>query len=323
MFWLALTALTEPRTLWLTNRSFQSPRRWVALHTSLLYFAPGRLSHIRTSECDVCYTFRRGCSYAVVGYTMPCNVYAFLQPSAIFQQYSLRFGYVTCRCICFGIIIFYRFEIYCRIFTLSSTMPSVLHILHCSIVGLRCFFFLIQIVAIFALVTVHITGSQVQPTMPSVLYIQNGSIIGLQCLLLLSRSLIIAILALIPVDINCSQVKLLEFSYSPLSPADSGDGVTLIAFITFIFEIPTSPWHPKMQLVIRAIVVYRDVWVSASDSRFLKRHFGGQIVRNKIIVNTRCFHTGDHSRRRVLRLLNLTLDCSKSVCIHPLLVALR
>jgi hypothetical protein len=33
-----------------------------------------------------------------------------------------------------------------------------------------------------------------------------------------------------------------------------------------------------MQFVIRALGVYRDVSVSASDLRFLKRHFGGQIV---------------------------------------------
>jgi len=50
-------------------------------------------------------------------------------------QYSLRFGYIACRCICFAIIVIYKWEIHCPILTLSSTMPSVRHILRCSIIG--------------------------------------------------------------------------------------------------------------------------------------------------------------------------------------------
>jgi len=38
-----------------------------------------------------------------------------------------------------------------------------------------------------------------------------------------------------------------------------------------------------MQLVIRAIIVYRDVWVSAADLWLLKHHFGGQIVKKNSI----------------------------------------
>jgi len=147
----------------------------------------------------------------------------------------------------------------------------------------------------------------------------------LRCFFLLIRIRIriVAILALIPVDITGSQVKPLEFSRGPSSPAGGADGIVLVAFVTFIFVIPAAPWHPEMKFVIRAIVVYRDVWVSASDLRLLKRHFGGQIVKKNSIVNTRCFRADDHGRRWVLRLLDLTLDCSKSVVIHPLLVALR
>jgi hypothetical protein len=44
-------------------------------------------------------------------------------------QYSLRFAYIACHCIGSTIIVFYMSEIYCPIFTLSSTMPSVLTIL--------------------------------------------------------------------------------------------------------------------------------------------------------------------------------------------------
>jgi hypothetical protein len=107
------------------------------------------------SERHVCYTLRRGCCYTVALHTTPGDVYASLQPIATFYlsaigiyrmphkphlcsalrfchilQYSLRFGYCTCRWICFAIIVIYRSEIYSLIFTLSSTMPSVLHILH-------------------------------------------------------------------------------------------------------------------------------------------------------------------------------------------------
>jgi len=80
-------------------------------------------------------------------------------------QYSLRFGYLACCCICFAIIIFYWSEIYSLIYTLSRAMPSVLHVLHWSIIGLWCFFLLnrFRIVAILALIPVEITGSQVSP----------------------------------------------------------------------------------------------------------------------------------------------------------------
>jgi hypothetical protein len=140
------------------------------------------------SERHVCYTLRRGCSYAVAIHTTPGDVYASLRLIATFYlsaiaiyrmphsphlcsalsfchilQYSLRFRYLACHCICFAIILFYRSEKYRLIFTLSSTMPSVLHILRWSIIGLRCFFRLIRlrILAILPIIPVAITGSQV------------------------------------------------------------------------------------------------------------------------------------------------------------------
>jgi len=95
------------------------------------------------SERHVCYTLRMDCSYGVAVYTKPGDVYAFLRPIATcctliyvqlgdchVLQYSLRFGYIACRCISFASIVFYMSEIYCQIITLSSTMSSVLHILH-------------------------------------------------------------------------------------------------------------------------------------------------------------------------------------------------
>jgi len=83
-------------------------------------------------------------------------------------QSSLRFRYITCCCIRFPIIIFDTSEIYCPIFTICSTTPSVLHILRWSIISFKYFFFLIRIciVAILTLIPVYITGSQVKPTCP-------------------------------------------------------------------------------------------------------------------------------------------------------------
>ena len=194
------------------------------------------------SERHVCYTLRQGSSYAAADYATPGDVYAFLRPNATFHlaaiaiyrmllsphicfglrcchllQYSLCFGYFACCCICFSIIIFYMSEIYCPIFILSSTMPSVLHIMHWSIIGLRCFVFIIHIVAILALIPIAITGTQVKPTMPSILDIPRWSIIVLRCFILLIRICVIAILPLILVDINGSDVKPLEFSRDTLS----------------------------------------------------------------------------------------------------------
>jgi len=57
-----------------------------------------------------------------------------------FLQNSLGFGYIAFWRIYFAIIELYASEKYRPIFTLSSTMPSVLHILRWSIIGFRCFF---------------------------------------------------------------------------------------------------------------------------------------------------------------------------------------
>ena len=289
------------------------------------------------SERHVCYTLRRGCSYAVAVYTTPGDVHAILRPIGTFHlsavaiyrmphsphicfalrfchilQYSLCFGYIACWGICFTIIVFYRSEIYSLIFTLCSTVPLVLHILCGSIIGLRCLFLLIHIhiVAILALIPVDITGDQLNPTMPSVLHILRWSIIGLRCFFLRLRIRIIALLALIPVDIAGSQVKPLSFSYGPSSTAGGGHGITHVAFITFIIIITAAPWRPEMKFIIHAIVVYRNVWVSASDLRLLKRHFGGQLLKQNSILNTRCFHTDHDGRGWVLFLLDLELDCT-------------
>jgi len=198
----------------------------------------------------MCYTVCRGCSYAAAVYTTLGNVYTlfrisatlYLSISAIYQmlhsphiclalrcchilQYSLRFRCIACCCICFAIIVFYRSEIHCPIFTVCSTTPLVLHML-------RWF------------------------------------IIGLQCLLLLIPIRIIAIIALIPVDINGSQVKPLKLSRGRSSPAGCGDGIGLVVFIIFIIVIPATPWHHKIKLVLRAIVVcqvvWAELWISAS-----------------------------------------------------------
>jgi len=156
---------------------------WYLLCSSLRY-AP--------LERHTCHTLCRGCSYTVVIYTTSGNVNVFFRRSATLYhsaiaiyrmphsphiclalrcchslQYSLRFGYITCLCICFAIIVLYRSETHCPIFTLASTMPSVPHILRCFIVRLQCFLLVIYIVAVLALIPFDITGY----TMPSVLHI--------------------------------------------------------------------------------------------------------------------------------------------------------
>ena len=47
------------------------------------------------------------------------------------------------------------------------------------------------------------------------------------------------------------------------------------------------------------------------------------MIKKNCILNTCWLHADHHSRCGVLRLLDMTLDCSKNVVIHPLLVALR
>jgi hypothetical protein len=102
-----------------------------------------------------------------------------------------------------------------------------------------------------------------------------------------------------------------------------GDGIAHVDFIMFIFANPAAVSYPEMKLVIDAIVVYWDVWVSASDHRLIKQHFECQIMKKKKIVNACGFHVDHHVRSWVFCLLDLTLDCSKSVVMHPLLVALQ
>jgi hypothetical protein len=134
---------------------------------------------------------------------------------------------------------------------------------------------------------------------------------------------IVTILALIPIDIIGSQVKPLKFYRGPSSRASGGDGLVIVDFITFIFLIPAATWHPEIKYVIHAIIVYQDVLVGASDLSLLKCHFLDQIIKKNRIVNTHFFHANRHGRRWVLCLLDLTVDCRKSVVIHPLVMDLQ
>jgi len=122
----------------------------VALHTHLHYYAPGirtirpthvllssqglQLSCSRSHNAWRCLCLSSADSHiylsAIAIYRMPhsphiCSALRFCH----ILQYGLGFRYLACRCISFAIIVFYRSEIYRLIFTLSSTMPSVLHIL--------------------------------------------------------------------------------------------------------------------------------------------------------------------------------------------------
>jgi len=159
--------------------------------------------------------------------------------------------------------------------------------------------------------------------MPSVLQILCWSIVGLQWVFHRILIRIVAIVTLLPVDITGSQVKPLEFNCGPSLPAGGGDAISLVNFITVVVVIVVAPWHPKMRFVIHTFVVYRDIWVSASNLRLHKRHLGCPIDYRKSMVNTHCFRADNLGRRWVRRLLDLTPDCSKSACVRRLLGALR
>ena len=147
----------------------------VALHMYLLYFVVSYTHH----QNDTCVTLFAGaavmlkpvtyclamfmsfssqvphCTSLLLLYIRCCTlpICLVLRCCHIFQ-YSFCFGYIACRCICFTIIVFYRSEIYCPNFKLTSTIPSVLHILRWSTIGLRYFILLIRI-RIIAMSNLH------------------------------------------------------------------------------------------------------------------------------------------------------------------------
>ena len=86
------------------------------------------------------------------------------------------------------------------------------------------------------------------------------------------------------------------------------DHVALITFFCIIFFIPAALWHPKMLLVSRAIVLNQDDSVSASELRFLKRHFGSKINKKNCIVNMHCFDAYNHDKCCVRPRFDLMLD---------------
>jgi hypothetical protein len=64
----------------------------------------------------------------------------------------------------------------------------------------------------------------------------------LRCFFILIHILVVAILAVKPVDITASHLKSLGISWEMLSQAGDGDGVAHLAFIIIIFDIPAAPW---------------------------------------------------------------------------------
>jgi len=155
LFRTALTALTEPFTLWWRITGCTCPGRRVTLHTYLMYGVVTYTYH----QNNTCVTLIAGAavmlmqfahcmamcihfSGPVPNFTSPV-VAIYRMPHSpqrrLVLRYchllhcSLRCGFITCRCICFAITVFYRSEIYCPIFTLSSTMPSPVPVWACNI----------------------------------------------------------------------------------------------------------------------------------------------------------------------------------------------
>jgi hypothetical protein len=143
----------------------------------------------------------------------------------------------------------------------------------------------------------------------------------LRCFFLFICICILVILALITGDHTGFQVKPLETSHVLSSPAEGADVITHVVFFAFIHFLPAATWHPEMMVVICAMVVFRDVVISASNLRFVKGHFGGHIIEKNGIVNTCCFLADDHGTHWVRRLLDLMHECSKNAVILTLLAA--
>jgi hypothetical protein len=95
----------------------------------------------------------------------------------------------------------------------------------------------------------------------------------LPCFFLLTFIRNVTNAALLPVDITVYEIQPLKFDSGQSFAVGQVDGLTVAAFVTFIFAIPTPPLHLKMQFVICPIVVCRDISVSSSDLWLLECHF--------------------------------------------------
>ena len=117
--------------MWLPHLPHEVSRSERSTFTSRDWHEPPLKSMSLTSWFLIthrCYADRRYvCSWNIIKYhyrysgTTPNSCQLF--------QYSHHFGYIACCCICFVIILLFMSEIYCPILTVSSTMPSVFHIL--------------------------------------------------------------------------------------------------------------------------------------------------------------------------------------------------
>jgi len=305
VFRIALAALAGACTLWRIIKHLRTLRGPVALDKYILYFVPRMWWHIRnismkivlhTSQLmEICCGQAHNALWCVCLSPASATLYRFTIAMIWMPQsphicldfrcchlipYSQCFRYISWAWICFAIVLFYQSQIYCSIFALSSTVPSVFHIVCWSIICFEC-----------SLHHIHF---------------RLGTI-----------------LALIQIWIPCFHVKPLKVSHGLSLPAGGGEGMVCVAVITVIFILTTGPLHPNMQYVICEIVVNRGVGVTSSNIRLLTSHFGGQLSKMHLIVNMSCIHGADHGSHWVVFLLDMILDYSKCVIIHPLLIALR
>jgi len=145
-FQMALTALTEPCTCWRRITCFPSPRRWVMLDTHFLYFVSGMWWCIRTVRTTRVLHSSQGLQlcYSPLHNTWPClclsSADSHIPHSPLIclalrfchlLQYSLRFGYIPCHCICSAIIVFYMSEIYYPHFALCGILSSIRVVTRC------------------------------------------------------------------------------------------------------------------------------------------------------------------------------------------------
>jgi len=325
LFQIALTAMTEPRTLLRGITLVLSPRRRVVMQTDLLYCA----SEMWWGLCTIKTTYvlqsspglQLSCSRLHNTWRCSC---LFSADSHMPHSRHICFVFRLCLLLQFNLLtVFYSSEIHCPIFTLSSTMPSVLHIVRWSIITLRCFFLLIRIhiVTILSLIPVDITscqGKTYNPFSP-----QHSELIHHQLAMRLPHHLQPHHRTPRPhphrhhrFPGQTSWVQL-----HAMFPGWRWGWHSTHRIVHLHYRNPHCPMgsrnavcHPCNCCLSECFGRWLYLWL-------LKHHFGCQIVKKNSMVNMRCFHRDDHSRRCILHLLDLTLDCSNSVFIHPLLVA--
>jgi hypothetical protein len=109
----------------------------------------------------------------------------------------------------------------------------------------------------------------------------------------------------------------------PSLPACGGDGIPLVAFISLCSYSLMPPGILKWSSSLVQLLSIGMICSVLPIAGYSSATSDSQVAKTNRNVNTHCLCADDYGRHWILCLLDLTLDCSKSVSIHPLLVALQ